>query len=477
MKASSDFVARLEHEDWADGELEQASLGDSRLDQRLRVMVSDFAEHPGAPIPEACGTKAKTNGAYGFIENDSIAPAAVLQGHHRATLDRLAQEAVILAPSDTTSFNYTRLHATSGLSAIGPKAPSGERGLWLHSTHAFTPSGLPLGLLAAWFWNRPLVKTDLRDHHAKPFAERESFRWWESWQACQRLRAQLPPATLLVNITDMEGDMYEVFAAALAQEGPRAELLIRSRHNRKLEEADAAEQRLWEHLAQQPLAATLEVRVPRHEKQPARLATLQIRFCEVELAAPTRKTDQPPLHLWGVEARELHPPTGVEPILWRLLTTLPVTTAEAAIQKVRWYAVRWSIETFHKIIKSVCQVEAKQMETAERLERMILVNAVVAWRIQILTQVGRQYPNLPASDYFTQSEWQALHSHLYPQEPVLTQAPGLGQLMHWVGQLGGFVRCKSNPHPGPITLARGLARLKDIAMGWELYERRHAKCK
>lgn len=474
MRESREFVDQLDSLDWARAEFELASLGDQRLDERVVLMAGDFAQHPGAPIPQACEIRAKTSGAYRLIENDSIQPEALLVGHQRANLKRLASEPVILAPSDTTSFNYTHLPQTTGLSAIGPKAPSGQRGLWLHSTQAFTPGGLPLGIIASPFWERPLKKTDRRSRQQRPFPERESYRWWQSYQACRWLRSQLPAATLLVNITDMEGDIYEVFAAASALESPRAELLIRSYHNRRLEEDP--HRCLWEHLARQPLAGTLEVRVPRHQQQPARLAALQIRFCPVLLAAPRRKADQPPLRLWAVEARELRPPRGAKPILWRLLTTLPVTTAEEAIEKVRWYAVRWSIEVFHKILKSVCRPEALQMETGLRLRRMITLDLLVAWRVQVLTLLGRQYPNLPASDYFTESEWKALHGYIHPKAPLPKQAPGLGEMMCWIGRLGGWVKCKSAPHPGPITLARGLARLSDLAAGWKTHESIRAIC-
>lgn len=472
MNTMREFVEELVGQEWAKTEFGRAWLGDRRLDKRVIAIATALAGHPGTPIPEACGTKAKTNGAYNFIENDSIRPEAILRGHRWATVERLKREPVILAPSDTTSFNFTNLPETQGLSGIGPKAPSGERGLWLHSTLAFTPEGLPLGLIAAQFWDRPLVKTDTRDRHQKPLEERESARWRQSWEACQAARVQLPTSTLLVNIDDMEGDIYEVFAAALAQPAPRAELLIRSRHDRKLEQDPR--QQLWDVLACQPLAGLHQVRVPRHQKQKARLATLQIRFCEVLVKAPTRKADQPPLRLWAVEARDVHPPKGAEPILWRLLTTLPVISAAAAVEKVNWYSRRWGIEVFHKIIKSVCAVEDYQMQTALRLERAITLKLVVAWRIQVLTQVGRQSPGLPASDYFAESEWKALHSYLNPDHPLTTQAPRLGQMMQWIGQLGGFVKGKSNPHPGSITLARGLARLSDMTAMWDIQNQIHA---
>ena len=41
---------------------------------------------------------------------------------------------------------------------------------------------------------------------------------------------------------------------------------------------------------------------------------------------------------------------GGPPIDWRLITDLPVTTPAEAIEKLDWYAQRWKIELFHKIL-------------------------------------------------------------------------------------------------------------------------------
>lgn len=465
MKANQDFIDALDRPNWAVTEFEQAPLVDRRLNRRLSALANDMARLPGAPIPQACQTGAQIQGAYRFLENDFVEPEQILIGHRQASLQRLAREPVVLVPQDTTSFNFSQLPAAVGLGPVGTKNQPEARGLWLHSTQAFNPEGLPLGLIAARFWSRPEASADKRDRHQKRFEEKESVRWRQSWESCQAVRAQLPAANLWINIADMEGDIYEVFAAVLAQPAPRVEALVRSRHNRPL--ADE-EQRLWERLAGQPLANTLEVRVPRRNGQPARLAQLQIRFCEVCLATPTGKASQPSLRLWAVEAREPRPPKGAKPILWRLLTTLPVITAAAAIEKVRWYARRWGVEVFHKIVKSVCRAEAWQLETAARLQRALMIDLVVAWRTQVLTQAGRQNPALPATDYFTEAEWKALYVFLQHDDSFPAQAPSLGRMMAWVARLGGFVKCKANPHPGPITLARGLGRLNDIAAIWTI---------
>lgn len=477
MKPTRDFIDDLESTQWAELEFDEAPLVDQRLNQRLRTVAADWARHPGACLAQACETPAKTKGAYRFLENDDVDPQQMLCGHRQAALTRLAREKVVLAPSDTTSFCFSHLPQTTGLGPIGPsRRAHSARGLWLHSTLAFTPNGLPLGLIAAQFWTRAPEPADrLRIPERLPLEEKESLRWRESWEACQAAYAQLPPTVRLVNITDKEGDIYEVFAQVLATPRPRAELLVRCCQNRKV--ADAPAQYLWPLLAEQPPCATLSVRVPRSEEHPARLATLQIRFREVVLQAPHRRHGRVPLRLWAVEARELHPPPGVEPILWRLLSTVPVTTAQEAIEKVRWYAVRWGIEVFHKIVKSVCRAEASQCKTAARLERALMLQLVVAWRIAVLTQVARQHPEAPASDYFAEEEWKALRSYIHRQAALPASAPSLGEFIQWVGRLGGFRKGKSGPHPGPITLARGLSRLSDLAAMWAIQNRTHGEVK
>jgi hypothetical protein len=58
-----------------------------------------------------------------------------------------------------------------------------------------------------------------------------------------------------------------------------------------------------------------------------------------------------------IHADERGAPKGREPIRWKLLTNLPVNDLSAAIEKLNWYAQRWKLETYHKILKSGCRAE------------------------------------------------------------------------------------------------------------------------
>jgi hypothetical protein len=460
---------------WAIAEFGHAELGDDRRTERLLMIATAFAQQPTAPIPQACGPGPATQGAYRFFENDGIDSEAIREAHHQSTLERVSRAPIVLTLQDTSTLNYSTHPQTDGLGPIGTRRQK-IIGLLLHSTLAVTPSGQPLGMLHTAVRARdPKAAGSARQRHAKPTAEKESQKWLDSLSACQELAPQCPN-TLLVNVADREGDLYDLFAQALAPtEEPRVHLLVRSKHNRRLAGED---RRLWDAVGRQRSAGQLQVRVGRRGQQPARLATLSIRFREVTLQAPTRKAGQPALGLWAIEARELRAPKGSSPILWRLLTTLPVTSVEEAGRMVSWYAQRWQIEVIHKVLKSGCKIEQRQLETAARLERALSVDQVVAWRLLALCKAAREQPDEAVSAWLSQAEWEALWCHVHQRITPPKTPPSVRQAVRWLAQLGGFMARKSDGEPGPITLWRGLHRLNDLTAMWRLChgKKRVQKC-
>ena len=299
----------------------------------------------------------------------------------------------------------------------------------------------------------------------QPIAEKESQRWLDSLSACQKL-APACPNTLIVNVADREADIYELFALALrsGQDRP-VHVLVRSQHNRQVPGPD---KKLWKHLSRQPLAGKLTVQTPRQTGRASRRAILSIRFAAVRLPAPCLKEDQPGLNLWAVEAREEHPPKGCAPIHWRLLTTLPVASAPEAMEKVQWYAQRWQIEVLHKTLKSGCQVERRQLETAERLRRVLMLDLIVAWRVMHLCKGAREKPADSVRTWLEESEWTVLFCYFNRGRKASVRPPTLRQAVRWIGRLGGFLARRSDGEPGPTVLWRGLQRLQDLAQAWML---------
>ena len=68
-----------------------------------------------------------------------------------------------------------------------------------------------------------------------------------------------------------------------------------------------------------------------------------------------------------LRAREPDEPARRPRVDRKLVTDLPVPSNRAAVEKLRWYAPRWKIEVFHKILKSGCKAEDARLRTAERL--------------------------------------------------------------------------------------------------------------
>jgi hypothetical protein len=473
--ASSYCPVPTESADWAINEFAGAQLPDQRLLLRLQMIATAFAQQPTAAIPQACGPGAGSKGAYRFFENEAIEPHTIRAAHHQATLKRVREHAVVLCLQDTSTLNYSTHPQTEGLGPIGSRGGK-IVGLFLHSTLAVTPSGQPLGFLHNAVRARdPKAAGSARQRHKKTVAQKESRKWLDSLSACQQLAPQCP-ATLLVNVADREGDLYELFAQALTpQVEPPVHLLVRSRHDRKLADEHS---RLWDAVGHQRVEGKLKVQVGRRGEQPGRLATLSVRFREVSLAPPSRKAGQPPLKLWAIEARETRPPKGTTPICWRLLTTLPVTTIESALEKVAWYAQRWQIEVLHKVLKSGCQIEQRQLHTARRLERALSVDFVVAWRLLALCKAAREQPNAPVSAWLAQAEWQALWCQVHQRIVPPKTSPTVRQAVRWIAGLGGFMGRKGDGEPGPITLWRGLQRLNDLTAMWRLChtKNRSQKC-
>jgi hypothetical protein len=453
---------RPEPSDWASVEFGGCALPDARLQTRLLSMVRDFYARPTAHVAQACGTRAKTKAAYRFLDHEQTTMDTLLQPHFLATEVRVRAESIVLAVQDTTSLNYTAHAATEGVGPIGSSV-NGPQGLHLHSTLAFSTQGTPLGFLDAQCWARdPADFGKKAKRHRVPIEEKESFKWLKGFRAVAAVQARCPSATL-VSVGDREADLYELFAEATAQpDGPK--LLVRAGHNRQLQEE---QQRLWETMQSRPVDGLQALPVPRQGSRAARTAHMCIRHAAVSLVAPTGYKG-PAIPVWAVLAQEREAPTGTKPLEWMLLTTVPVTGHEQAIEKLMWYTRRWGIEVLHRTLKSGCRIEQRQLANADRIEACLAIDLVVAWRIYYLNKLGREVPQAPCTVYFEEAEWKALMVFTTNNPVAPAQPPTLREAIRRVASLGGFLGRKSDGEPGTQTLWIGLQRLDDIVTMWRV---------
>jgi len=451
--------------DWAEAEFEEINLGDPRLNKRLIKIADRLFESPESPINQACPDWAETKGAYRFFQNEGVQEKEILAAHVEKTVGRAKQHKTLLSIQDTCFLNYTSHGETTGLGPIARKMPAGPTlGIIMHTSFAVTTEGLPLGLLDQTLFVRPP-----EDKKRKRKREDcESLRWLESLDKTQEVLGD--SSVQVVTVCDREGDFYELFQRADQKE---AKVLIRARHDRLVISLHSRKDRLWSFMKKLPSQGTLAVEIPARKQKPARTALLEIRYASFKMTPPphqirSQKEDLPDLHLNAVFVIEQHPPKREEALEWMLITNLAVLGFEDAVEKVRWYCLRWRIEVFHKILKSGLKVEQCRLQTGDRLIRYLTLMSIIGWKIYWMTLIGRSNPEWPCTSFLEDQEWKILYAKFNKTKSYPKTPPTVHEAVRWIARLGGFLARKSDGEPGIITLWRGWKRFSELVAGWNL---------
>ena len=453
-------------DDWVERELEGGEYPDNRLKTRLAKLLGDLGRRIGATVPMACQDWAATKAAYRFFNNRRVDEGLILAGHFAATKARFASTTgPALVLHDTTEFSFTRDNpeAIGQISII--KGRHGSHticGVLLHSSLVLTTEGVPLGLAAVKFWTRKKFKgTNALKKTVNPtripIEQKESVRWLENMTQSTEL---LGEPSRCVHIGDRESDIFELFCAA---EETKTHFLVRTCVDRLAGEGDTT---ISKEMEGEPIHGDHEVKV-RDEHGWVSTAKVHLRFRRLTVHPPIGKHRRyPALSLTVIHAHEDGTPEGREPIRWKLLTNLPVEDLACAIEKLDWYAQRWKIETFHKILKSGCQAEQSRLRTAERLTNLLALLCIIGWRVFWLTMVNRASPEAPAEVALTRTEIEILDRMAAPAGPPAR--PTIAHYLLAIAKLGGYLARAKDPPPGNMVLWRGLSRLTDIHVGFEL---------
>jgi hypothetical protein len=292
-----------------------------------------------------------------------------------------------------------------------------------------------------------------------PIEQKESYRWLENMRQSTEL---LGDPARCVHIGDRESDIYELFCTA---QELGTHFLVRTCVNRL---AGGGDHTVADEMRETRLKGVHRVEV-RDSKGRIGIALVELRYRRIRVLPPVGKQKRyPALTLTVIHATERGRPTDRPAIEWKLVTDLPVATRAAAVEKLHWYAQRWKIEVFHKILKSGCRAEDARLRTAERLVRLIAVFCILGWRVFWMTMMRRVAPDAVPELVLTRVEI-GLLDRLVPDKdrPSLT-AGTLASYLTKVAQLGGYLARTKDPPPGNTVMWRGLSRLTDINLGYML---------
>ena len=398
-----------------------------------------------------------------FLANGRVTIDKLIAGWSEETRQAVAGVHV-LAIQDTSEIRFATTQENRR--GLGPVKKGSCFGVLLHAMIAVDArSGGLCGLVGGHVWTRSNKAKP--DHHGRRIEDKESHRWLVTATQAEDV---LEEACMVTVVDDREGDFYAHWART---PNGKVHLLVRAMQDHSLAGGDT----LHERANATAFCASNVIELRSRDGRPARKAHVRLRFGEVALARP-KKCIEPDLPksvtLRFVEVVEPEPPKGAEPVRWMLLTTHSVTTAAEALQILDWYRMRWIIEQLFRTMKTMgLRVEDSQLQSADRLIKIVAVAAKAAAIVMQLVQSRDGHDARPATNTFSGNEIEALRTlnDRMQGKTQLQKNPHPSGSLAWaawvIAKLGGWSGYASHRPPGPVTFHNGLVYFRAYAAGWK----------
>jgi DDE family transposase len=437
--------------------MERLGITDPRVEAR-GVHLFERIVATGSVVLRTLGeTRAGEVAAQRWLSSPRMTTAMIVEASSMRTSSACAGRRVLVA-QDTTEINFARSAARRGL---GPGGNGKTPGFFVHAAVAVDADDeAMLGLVGAKIWTRAEKPVAARSSRA--IEDKESIRWVEGAEIASQ---RLADAAQVVVAGDQEADIWTCFARRPAG----VDLLVRARHDRPLVGGGS----LFTAPASWSKLTSYEIVIaPRRIGEKARKTLVEIRSGTIRITRPANApaSDPAELELGLVEVREAEaPPPGVEPVLWRLLTSLPVEGEAAARDLARLYCLRWRVEEVFRTLKSDgMKLEDSQVQDAEHLFRLSAL--ALAGSVRILQLVdARDGSSRPMSDVLDQACSAAVAAIGKTREGATKrqQNPHPPESLAWlswiVARYGGW-NCYGKP-PGPKTMAQGWKQFAAVLSG------------
>ena len=440
--------------------------GDIRISRRGERVFSDIVRSGSLVVRKLCGGRAAEIAAHRFLGSSSVTPQGILSEFAGRTA-QACKGRVVVAAQDTSEINFSG--ADKGRTGLGLAGDGKSLGFFLHPVVAIDAADeAVLGIAGARIWTRGMEKAG--NHRRRPLEDRESQCWLEGVETAAEV---LREASRVIVEGDRESDIYERFA----RRPETVELVVRSRCDRRLDsDAGEAGRMLYESGAAFEPAGEMAVKVaPKGIGDKGRVAQVAVSFGRVRLARPASvpsKSAPETVALTLIVAKETGVPVSGSPLLWRLLTTLPIKTYEQAVEAIGFYRLRWRIEEVFRVLKrDGLALEKTQIEDAARLFNLAAMALGAAARIIQLTD-ARDTSSRPASDVldadlFGPADAISLSLEGKTERQKNPHPKGSLPWLAWItARLGGW-NCYYKP-PGPKTMADGWKRLAAMLDGYAI---------
>lgn len=453
-------VSVLNAKEWAVETFGEVELGDPRRRDRVVQVAAAMAEDPAASLPTQMGDRSALQAAHRLFINEAISFEQLQEPHWQRTHEEARQRKQVLLVQDTTDLNYSKHPKTKGLGPIGRSKKS--QGFFVQSVLAVDAQTAEVLGLA---YEEPFVRqpAPLCETHAQRLQrDRESLVWERAVQAIGPALSE----SQWIHVGDRGADIFRLLEHIHLQ---GCAFLIRAAQDRCVqtehgEDDDEEVTRLFQLARRLPAQDSRVKDLPRLHDRPAHQAFLQVSWSKLEILPPKNggALQKQAVQAWVVRVWEPEPPEGQEPLEWILLTSVPVESVQQAWQCVDWYTLRWTVEDFHRCLKTGCSIEKRHLLSYENLTRMLGLVGPLAVRLLLLRSCARQTPEAPATSILPALCLRVLE--LLTHRPLHSLASA-EHLWRAVARLGGYRGYQGDGLPGWQTLWRGWQRLQALLEG------------
>jgi hypothetical protein len=429
-----------------------------------------LASKVGSSLVSTCdGDLAAVEGSYRFIRNKSISSEAIAEGGFESTVAKAHAHGELLALEDTTSFNYT--HEVDGLESVHGNNGN-ARGFYAHSMLLIDPiKEETIGLVGQIRWQRKISQRGRRYKlRERDYEEKESIKWQQSSEMmAERLGSKLSD---VISVCDREADIYDYL---YYKQTHKQRFIVRAVRDRHL---DCSDESISEALARSKVLGHCDVEVAQKSGRPARKATLELRSCSVVLKGVKRgESFLDEISVNVICATEINNKnTSTNHLSWVILTSEEVNNLKKVKKVIQCYEMRWRIEEFHKAWKTGVGAEKQRMQSADNLEKMIVILGFVAIRLLQLREAfehkDKKILNTQkCTTVLTQEEfivlWYATQKKREKSKAVPCVPPGLDWAYESIAKLGGWINSKKTGKASWLTIWKGWYRLQERVDGFK----------
>ena len=447
---------------WAEITFGSARLKDRRRTKRAVITATQMARDASASLPHQMQTWKDVKALYRLLDETDVTFEALMEPHAQQTRAEVEAEAVVLLVQDTTEIDLSHRGKMAGIGQIGNAK---GRGMLLQTVLAVVPQTRAiLGSLA----QKPFVRVSAPQKEQRYQRRHREQRETDVWMQMVEQIGSFPSTSTMVHVGDRGADMFPFFRACLLT---HTHFLVRAAQNRRIEHEEQAIDHLLDQVRDWSSQGEHSFLVSASHGRTGRQTHLSISFGPASILPPWNdpRGSKEPLPLWVVRVWEREGPEEEHPLEWILLTSVPVTHHEQAWQCVDWYRCRWIVEDYHQCLKTGCRIEDRQVQSIDRLKRLLGLLSPVAVRLLQLRAFAQETPDRPACEVLEADvvALVAVRTTLSPASLTLN--------VFWteIARMGGYLARSGDGPPGWKTLWKGWLQLQTLLKGVHLASHLH----